>query len=62
MSWLYLNEDVTVPMEREPRRDSDCDLPGLSSRGLYRVEHLVTKKAEIELLIPDNKRHRHRDE
>lgn len=45
-----------MPMERAPRKDSDCDLPGLSSRGLYRVEHLVTKTAEIWLLIPDSKR------
>lgn len=34
-----------VPMEREPSRDLGCDLPGLSSHGLYRVEHLVTEKA-----------------
>lgn len=40
---------------RKERRDSGCDLPGLSCHGLYRV-HLATKTRGIEVLISKNKR------
>lgn len=33
--------------EKEERRLTGCDLPGLSSHVLYRVEHVVRKATEI---------------
>lgn len=41
---------------REGAEEGRCDLPGLLSNGSHRVELLVTKKAEIELLIPSSQR------